>query len=82
MQEAILRQVEHLGLRAYLGAGFYCGEWEADAHGRLVRDLADETGERTFKIALDFIAQTNGACEGRVQASWSHVPSRPVRPRF
>ena len=39
MQEAILRQVERLGLRAYLGAGFYCGEWEADAHGRLVRDL-------------------------------------------
>ena len=67
MQEAILRQVERLGLRAYLGAGFYCGEWEADAHGRLVRDLADETGERTFQIALDFIARINGACEGRVK---------------
>jgi 5-methylthioadenosine/S-adenosylhomocysteine deaminase len=66
MQEAILRQVERLGLRAYLGAGFYCGEWEADDHGRLVRDLADETGERTFQIALDFIAKISGACEGRV----------------
>jgi len=67
MQEAILRQVERLGLRAYLGAGFYCGEWEADGDGRLVRDLADETGERTFQIALDFITQINGACEGRVK---------------
>src|SRR6478736_5146869 len=57
MQVAILRQVERLGLRAYLGAGFYCGEWEVDAHGRLVRDLDDETGERTFRIALDFIAR-------------------------
>jgi cytosine/adenosine deaminase-related metal-dependent hydrolase len=67
MQEAILRQVEHLGLRAYLGAGFYCGEWEADAHGRLVRHLDDATGERTFQIALDLIAQIDGACEGRVR---------------
>ena len=67
VQEAILRQVERFGLRAYLGAGFYCGEWEANADGRLVRDLADETGERTFQIALDFIAQINGACEGRVK---------------
>jgi 5-methylthioadenosine/S-adenosylhomocysteine deaminase len=67
MQEAILRQVERHGLRAYLGAGFYCGEWEADAHGRLVRDLSDETGERTFQLALDFIARISGRCEGRVK---------------
>jgi 5-methylthioadenosine/S-adenosylhomocysteine deaminase len=67
MQEAILRQVERLGLRAYLGAGIYCGEWEADAHGQLVRDLADETGERTLQVALDFIARIDGACEGRVK---------------
>jgi 5-methylthioadenosine/S-adenosylhomocysteine deaminase len=67
MQEAILRQVELLGMRAYLGPGFYCGEWEADSDGRLVRDLDDDTGERTFQAALDFIARINGACEGRVR---------------
>jgi 5-methylthioadenosine/S-adenosylhomocysteine deaminase len=67
MQEAILRQVERLGLRAYLGAGFYCGEWEADADGRLVRHLADDIGEHTFQVALDFIARIGGACEGRVK---------------
>jgi cytosine/adenosine deaminase-related metal-dependent hydrolase len=67
MQGAILRQVERLGLRAYLGVGFYCGEWETDAEGRLVRDLADDTGERTLQIALDFIARINGACDNRVK---------------
>jgi 5-methylthioadenosine/S-adenosylhomocysteine deaminase len=67
MQEAIFRQVERRGLRAYLGPGFYCGEWEADADGRLVRNIADDTGERTFQSALDFIARMNGSCEGRVR---------------
>lgn len=67
MQDAILAQVDRLGLRAYLGPGFYCGEWEVDAEGRLVRDLDEATGERTFRAALDFIARIDGSCAGRVK---------------
>ena len=67
MQKAILAQVEKFGVRAYLGPGFWCGEWEADAGGRLVRDLDEATGERTFRTALDFIASIEGRAEGRVR---------------
>lgn len=67
MQEAILRQVDRFGIRAYLGPGFYCGEWEADAQGMLVRDLDEATGERTFRAALDYIARIDGHSSGRVR---------------
>ena len=67
MQDAILRQVERFGLRAYLGPGFYCGEWEVNAEGRLVRDLDNATGERTFQAALEFIARVDKSCDGRVR---------------
>ena len=67
MQDAILRQVERLGPRVYLGPGFYCGEWEADSMGRLVRNLDEDTGERTFQAALDYIARIHNTCEGRVR---------------
>ena len=67
MQDAILAQVERFGLRAYLGPGFYCGEWELDAAGRLVRDLDEATGERTLRAALDYIGRVDGRCDGRVK---------------
>ena len=67
MQEAILRQVERFGTRAYLGPGFYCGEWEADAQGRLVRDIDAAVGERTFRVALDYISRIDGTVSGRVR---------------
>jgi 5-methylthioadenosine/S-adenosylhomocysteine deaminase len=67
MQEAIFGQVERLGLRAYLGPGFYCGEWEADAEGRLLRNLDHATGERTFRAALDYIDRVDGSSQGRVK---------------
>jgi len=67
MQDAMLVQVERLGIRAYLGPGFYCGEWEADADGRLVRDLDDAMGERTFRAAIEFISRVDKSCDGRVR---------------
>jgi 5-methylthioadenosine/S-adenosylhomocysteine deaminase len=67
MQDALLGQVKRFGLRAYLGPGFYCGEWEANAEGRLVRTLDAATGERTLQTALEYIARVDGSCEGRVK---------------
>jgi cytosine/adenosine deaminase-related metal-dependent hydrolase len=67
MQDAMLVQVERLGIRAYLGPGFYCGEWQADADGRLVRDLDDAMGERTFRAAIEFISRVDRSCDGRVR---------------
>ncbi|MSQ54771.1 MAG: ethylammeline chlorohydrolase [Betaproteobacteria bacterium] len=67
MQDAILAQVERFGIRSYLGPGFYCGEWEADAEGRLVRELDEATGERTFRAALEYLARIDGRAQGRVR---------------
>jgi len=67
MHDAILSQVERLGLRAYLGPGFYCGEWQADIEGHLVRDLNQATGERTFRAALEYISRVDKSCDGRVR---------------
>lgn len=67
MQDAILNQVQRLGLRAYLGPGFFCGEWQADSDGRLVRDLDEATGERTFRAALDYISRVDKTCDGRIR---------------
>jgi 5-methylthioadenosine/S-adenosylhomocysteine deaminase len=67
VQDAMLVQVERLGIRAYLGPGFYCGEWQADADGRLVRDLDDAMGERTFRAAIEFISRVDRSCDGRVR---------------
>jgi cytosine/adenosine deaminase-related metal-dependent hydrolase len=67
VQEALLAQVEELGIRAYLGPGFDSGRWVGGAEGKLVRVIDEKAGEREFAGALDFIAAHEGACGDRVR---------------
>jgi cytosine/adenosine deaminase-related metal-dependent hydrolase len=66
VQEALLREVEALGLRAYLGPGYDSGRWVGDARGRLRRVLDEAAGRREFEAACAFVRRVRGACEGRV----------------
>src|SRR5215472_13378001 len=56
VQEALLEVTGELGIRAYLGPGFDSGRWVGGEGGKLVRVLDEASGEREFKLALDFIA--------------------------
>ncbi len=67
VQEALLGQVEELGIRAYLGPGFDSGRWVGGADGKLVRVIDEAAGEREFELALDFIEKKSGACNDRVR---------------
>ena len=67
VQEALLEQVEHLGIRAYLGPGFDSGRWVGGADGRLMRVIDEASGQREFELALDFIEKRQGACDDRVR---------------
>lgn len=67
VQEALLKQVEELGIRAYLGPGFDSGRWVGGADGKLVRVVDEAAGEREFALALDFIEKNAGACDERVR---------------
>ncbi len=67
VQEALLKQVERLGTRAYLGPGYDCGRWVADEKGRLKRIRNDELGREGLKTALSFIEKNDGAAGGRVR---------------
>ena len=68
VQEALLPEVERLGLRGYLGAGYDSGRWMGDAHtGRLKRVIDEPAGRREFEAALEFIKRVDGAAGGRVR---------------
>jgi 5-methylthioadenosine/S-adenosylhomocysteine deaminase len=67
VQEALLVEVERLGLRAYLGAGYDSGRWVGDAEGRLRRALDEPAGRREFDAALAFIRRVDGTVNGRVR---------------
>src|ERR1051325_10008504 len=51
VQEALLAEVERLGIRAYLGAGYDSGRWVGDAKGRLKRVVDEAAGEKEFQGA-------------------------------
>jgi cytosine/adenosine deaminase-related metal-dependent hydrolase len=55
VQQALLAEVEELGIRAYLGPGFDSGRWIGGAGGKLVKVDDAAAGEREFALALDFI---------------------------
>ena len=67
VQEALLKQVERLGVRAYLGPGYDCGRWVADPQGRLKRVRDDTAGLEGLAVALGFIERHHGAYGDRVR---------------
>jgi 5-methylthioadenosine/S-adenosylhomocysteine deaminase len=67
VQEALLPEVERLGVRAYLGAGFDSGRWVGDDKGRLKRVVDEAAGQKEFDSALAFIRRVDGSANGRVR---------------
>ena len=67
VQEALMLEVERLGIRAYLGPGFDSGRWVGDAKGRLTRVIDEEAGWREFEGAVNFIKQYDGQYGDRVR---------------
>jgi 5-methylthioadenosine/S-adenosylhomocysteine deaminase len=67
VQEALLVEVERLGLRAYLGPGFDSGRWVGDERGRLQRVVDEAAGSREFEAACAFIRRVDGSVDGRVR---------------
>src|SRR5229473_2928258 len=67
VQEALLTEVERLGVRGYLGAGYDSGRWVGDERGRLKRALNEAAGQKEFERALAFIKRVDGAAGGRVR---------------
>ncbi|HEU4371302.1 MAG TPA: chlorohydrolase family protein [Methylomirabilota bacterium] len=67
VQEALLAEVERLGIRAYLGPGYDSGRWVGDAQGRLKRVVDEKAGEREFEAAQAFIRRVDGSVQGRVR---------------
>ena len=67
VQEALLTEVERLGMRAYLGPGFDSGRWVGDQRGRLKRVVDEPAGWKEFEAACAFIRRVDGSCGGRVR---------------
>ena len=61
VQEALMRVVGELGVRAYLGPGFDSGRWVGGENGKLVRVVDEAAGERELDLALEFIDRHQGA---------------------
>src|SRR6516165_3790788 len=54
VQEALLGEVDRLGLRGYLGAGYDSGRWVGDEKGRLKRAVNEPAGVKEFESAMAF----------------------------
>ena len=67
VQEALLPEVERLGIRGYLGAGYDSGRWVGAAGGRLTRVVDEAAGHREFEAAIEFVRRVEGAAGGRVR---------------
>ncbi len=67
VQEALLPEVERLGLRGYLGAGYDSGRWVGAAGGRLTRVVDEAAGHREFEAAIEFVRRVDGGAGGRVR---------------
>jgi 5-methylthioadenosine/S-adenosylhomocysteine deaminase len=67
VQDALLKEVERLGVRAYLAPGYDCGRWVGDAQGRLKRVRDDKLGLDGLAIAVKWIEEHDGAAGGRVR---------------
>jgi len=67
VQEALLPEVERLGIRGYLGAGYDSGRWVGAAGGRLTRVVDEAAGQREFEAAIEFVRRVDGGAGGRVR---------------
>ena len=67
VQEALLAEVDRLGIRAYLGPGFDSGRWVGDERGRLTRVVDEPAGVKELEAACAFLRRVDGTCEGRVR---------------
>jgi 5-methylthioadenosine/S-adenosylhomocysteine deaminase len=67
VQEALLGEVDRLGLRAYLGAGYDSGRWVGDEKGRLKRVVDEAAGVKEFESAVAFVRRVDGSVNGRVR---------------
>src|SRR5438067_5791992 len=67
VQEALLGEVERLGIRAYLGAGYDSGRWVGDERGRLKRVVNEAAGVKEFESAMAFLRRVDGTVSGRVR---------------
>jgi cytosine/adenosine deaminase-related metal-dependent hydrolase len=68
VQEALLPEVERLGIRGYLGAGYDSGRWVGAARdGRLTRVIDEAAGRRELEAALEFVKAVDGLAAGRVR---------------
>lgn len=67
VQEALLPEVERLGIRAYLGPGFDSGRWVGGENGRLERVVDEAAGRRELEAAIEFIRRVDGRAGGRVR---------------
>jgi len=67
VQEALLVEVERLGIRGYLGAGYDSGRWVGDEKGRLKRVVDEAAGQKEFDSAMAFIRRVDGTVNGRVR---------------
>ncbi len=67
VQEALLRELERLGIRAYLGPGYDSGRWVGDERGRLKRVVDEAAGWGEFEGAQAFIRRVDGAAAGRIR---------------
>ena len=67
VQEALLPEVERLGIRAYLGPGFDSGRWVGDDTGRLTRVVDEAAGVKELDAACAFIRRVDGSAGGRVR---------------
>src|SRR5713101_6103643 len=61
VQEALAPEVERLGIRAYLGAGYDSGRWVGGPGGRLKRMVDEAAGRREFDAAVEFIKNVDGS---------------------
>ena len=67
VQDALLKEVERLGARAYLAPGYDCGRWVGDAQGRLKRVRDDKLGLDGLEIAVKWIEDHDGAAGRRIR---------------
>lgn len=67
VQEALIAEVERLGIRAYLGPGYDSGRWVGDEQGCLKRVPDEAGGWREFEAAREFIKRVDGSGAGRIR---------------
>lgn len=82
VQSALIACAKTYGPRIYVGPGYDCGRWVADSDGRLKRSENEGIGFQGLRDALDFIAEHQGAQNGRIQGILNPRELETVTPRI